>query len=170
MLLRVGKRCWRVGFGLNQYTIQMRSCTMRIGGSGTAGFSHVGLAVVSLTDTYDNFFNKLGWEEIGGDESYPAKFISDGVSILTLWQIPNTKPVPFHRRENVGLHHIALRVESKETLFDLYERVKDINGTSIEFEPEEVKGFGWWHFMCYEPGGIRVEFTYHGTPVTENNN
>ena len=133
----------------------------------TAGFSHVGLSVLSLNDTY-NFFDKLGWEQIGGDEKYPAKFISDGESIITLWQIPSKgfwqKPTLFDRKKNVGLHHIALKVDTKEELYNLYEKVKQIDGAKIEFEPQEIPGFGWWHFMCYEPSGIRVEFTWHGPP------
>eukprot|EP01084_Bolivina_argentea_P037892 70068_1 len=161
MLKRFGSR---VCFGLNHHILQTRRCTFKIERNGTAGLSHVGLSVTSLTDTY-NFFNMIGWEQIGRDESYPATFMSDGISIITLWQISNSKPVLFDRKQNIGLHHIALKVETKEKLYDLYERVKCIDGTKIEFEPEEVKGFGWWHFMCYEPGGIRIEFTWHGTPI-----
>ena len=102
----------------------------------------------------------------GGDK-YPAKVISDGVSIITLWQTPSKTPEPFDRKENVGLHHIALKVDTKEKLFDLYERVKQIDAVEIEFEPKEVKRFGWWYFRCYEPGEIRVEFTWHGTKLHE---
>lgn len=133
--------------------------------NGFSGFSHVGLAVVSLEQTYDNFFKKLGWEKIGGDKDYPSIFISDGECIITLWQIPNKPSVSFDRKTNVGLHHIALKIESKEKLFELHEKVKSIGDIKIEFEPQEIPGFGWWHFICYEPGGIRVEFTWHGPSV-----
>ena len=161
--------CKRFGFkmrlGYNQYMMQrFRFSDIRIERNGTAGISHVGLSVLSLDETY-NFFNKLGWEQIGGDENYPAKYISDGVSLLTLWQIPSRTPTSFDREENAGLHHIALKVDSKKKLYDLFERVQQIDGTEIEFEPQEVKGVGWWNFVCYEPGGIRVEFTWRGTPI-----
>ena len=129
----------------------------------TSGISHIGLTVASIEQTFDNFFAKLGFKVIGGDENYPSKFISDGTSIITLWQMAkDSDAVKFDRKSNVGLHHIALKVSSKDKLIKVYETVKALKGVSLEFEPKQVKGLPWWHFMCYEPCGIRVEFTWHG--------
>ena len=129
----------------------------------TKGISHIGLAVTSIEKSYDNFWSKIGFKEVANDPNYPAKFLSDGTVILSLWQIDEkVNAVKFNRKENVGLHHVALKVASKEKLYEMYNIIKDLSDVTIEFEPQEIKGVGWWHCMCYEPNGIRVEFTWHG--------
>jgi hypothetical protein len=66
----------------------------------------------------------LGWWVVGENESYPASFVSDGKGTVTLWQVENpNKCVPFDRRRNVGLHHLALKVVDRNMLEALYARV-----------------------------------------------
>ena len=129
----------------------------------TSGISHIGLSVESLEKTFDGFFAKLGFKQVGGDPNYPSKFITDGKVMVTLWQLnKNDDKNDFNRKKNVGLHHIAFKVDSKEKLDSTYNIVKDLKDVKIEFKPQEIKELKWWHFMCYEPSGIRVEFTWHG--------
>lgn len=74
----------------------------------TIGVDHVGLAVKNLESARRFFCECLGWKLVGENQSYPASFVSDGNGIVTLWQVEDSeKCVPFDRRRNVGLHHLA---------------------------------------------------------------
>jgi lactoylglutathione lyase len=127
----------------------------------TTGFNHIGLTVTKLDLSARFFVEALGWKEAGGDPSYPAKFVSDGNMFVTLWQAtdPSTA-VKFSRKNNVGLHHLAITVASFEALDILYERIKAFEGVEIEFAPELAYGGPGKHMMIREPSGNRLEFTY----------
>ncbi|WP_428240008.1 VOC family protein [Gynuella sp.] len=130
--------------------------------SNTRGINHLGLAVRNLTDTRNFFVNLLGWTESGYDADYPKTAVSDGVVRLTLWQVDHHHPVyEFDRRHNIGLHHLALEVETEADLDELHQCLLD-NGITIEFAPELLSGGPRKHMMCYEPGGIRIEFIWAG--------
>ena len=129
----------------------------------TSGMNHLGLAVADLKQTTDFFVNLLGWEEVGYDATYPRTAVTDSKVRLTLWQIDRSlNTESFDRRKNIGLHHLALEIETEQQLNELCEQVKDYAGVEIEFEPELVGQGPRKHMMCYEPGGIRVEFIWHG--------
>ena len=131
--------------------------------SMTQGINHLGLSVKDLNQTRDFFVNGLGWEESGRDESYPRTAVSDGHIKFTLWQVDHNLEVQdFHRRKNIGLHHVALTVASEQELNTVFETLKNYPGIEIEFSPELVSGGPRKHFICYEPGGIRVEFIWSG--------
>lgn len=130
----------------------------------TRGINHLGLAVQNLNESKAFFIDLLGWKESGYDATYPRTAVSDGVVRLTLWQVDRSKEVtPFNRRENIGLHHIALEVESEAKLNEISQKVSSYPGASIEFSPELVGSGRRKHMMCNEPGGIRVEFIWQGT-------
>ena len=80
--------------------------------ASTLGIDHLGLTVRNLDQTVSFFADCLGWKEVGGKPEYPSKFVSDGFSVLTLWQVHNENAPEFDRRANVGLHHLALKSES----------------------------------------------------------
>jgi catechol 2,3-dioxygenase-like lactoylglutathione lyase family enzyme len=125
----------------------------------TRGIDHVGLTVRDLNQTLDFFVNCLGWNKVGEKADYPAAFVSDGHLLVTLWQLKNEHDaVPFDRRANVGLHHLALRVESEAALDEMAERIAKWPGAKIEFAPELLGQGPKKHMMVYEPGGIRLEF------------
>ncbi len=129
----------------------------------TRGIDHLGLAVLDLDPTTRFFVDHLGWKESGRDPAYPRTAVSDGHLRLTLWQVDHGLPVEsFDRRKNVGLHHIALAVESEAELHALHERLAAVEEVRIEFPPEPVGGGPRRHMMCLEPGGIRVEFIWSG--------
>ncbi|TRZ65190.1 MAG: VOC family protein [Rhodocyclaceae bacterium] len=127
----------------------------------TKGAHHVGLAVSRLEESAAFFTTMLGWNEVRRNNEYPAIFVSDGNIMLTLWATKDEPPNPFDRKRNVGLHHLALRVESEESLNGLHERLAG-NGVRIEFAPELVRQGPAKHMMCYEPSGIRLEFIWPG--------
>jgi lactoylglutathione lyase len=125
----------------------------------TTGFNHVGLTVKDLTASTSFFVDTLGWELKGKDTSYPASFVSDGKMLITLWQAktPN-KAIAFDRKNNVGLHHLALSVTNSDALNELYERFKNVPSVVIEFKPELSYGGPAKHMMIREPSGNRLEF------------
>ena len=61
-----------------------------------------------------------------------------------------------------SMNHLALEVESENQLNDIYQRLKQSSEVSIEFSPQLVGSGPGRHMMCYEPGGIRVEFIWSG--------
>lgn len=125
----------------------------------TTGFNHVGLTVKDLSASTKFFTDTLGWELKGEDTSYPASFISDGTMLITLWQAkaPN-KAIEFDRKNNVGLHHLAISVKNSDALDELYERFKKVPSVVIEFSPELSYGGPAKHMMIREPSGNRLEF------------
>jgi catechol 2,3-dioxygenase-like lactoylglutathione lyase family enzyme len=129
----------------------------------TKGINHVGLAVLDLEQTTRFFVDGLGWHESGWDPTYPRAAVSDGHVRLTLWQVDHSKPVVgFNRRSNVGLHHLALEVSTEAELKAIMERLSSYPGATIEFSPELVGNGPRKHMMCYEPGGLRIEFIWPG--------
>ncbi len=119
----------------------------------------MGLAVRDLVITRDFFINILGFKEVGGVPDYPAVFVSDGTITLTLWQTEED-PFAFDRKANIGLHHLALRMESMEKLHEIFHRLESTPDILIECPPIPLST-GGAHFMSIEPGGIRIEFITH---------
>ena len=125
----------------------------------TQGAHHIGLTVPNVSAARNFFVEALGFSEVGGKPDYPAVFVSDGSVVLTLWQaIDPESSVPFDRKNNVGLHHLALKVDSLATLNSLYETLSALANVEIEFSPESMGGGPSEHFIVYIPGGIRLEF------------
>jgi len=129
----------------------------------TQGFSHVGLSVSNIGTSF-KFFEALGFKKVGGDDSYPSYFLSDGSSLLTIWQTEDNA-VEFNRKKNVGLHHLALKVASRDALTQAYDVVSKVDGTRIDgegaFAPQKLEGTPLTHAMVFEPSGNRIELTFH---------
>jgi catechol 2,3-dioxygenase-like lactoylglutathione lyase family enzyme len=125
----------------------------------TQGAHHIGLTVPDLGKTQAFFIDTLGYDKIGEVPDYPAVFLSDGVTMLTLWQAADPdNAIAFDRRNVIGLHHFALSVADHGALDSVYEKLREHPGVDIEFAPEALGGGPARHLMCYIPGGIRVEF------------
>lgn len=128
----------------------------------TDGAHHIGLTVSRLEDSAGFFTALLGWHEVRRDPDYPAIFVSDGTVLVTLWSTRGAEgPRDFDKDYNVGLHHLALRVASRDMLKTAYERLRAAD-VEIEFAPEPLRGGPAMHMMCYEPSGIRVELIWPG--------
>jgi catechol 2,3-dioxygenase-like lactoylglutathione lyase family enzyme len=127
----------------------------------TSGTHHIGLTVSKLEESAAFFTSLLGWKEVRRNEEYPAIYVSDGKIMVTLWATKEQPSVQFNRKKNVGLHHVAFRVESESNLNSIHDRLLS-NGVKIEFSPEQLGQGPAKHMICYEPSGIRVEFIWLG--------
>jgi len=126
----------------------------------TSGVDHVGLTVSDLAATRTFFTDCLGWTLLGENPGYPAAFVTDGTTRVTLWQVKDPAGhVPFDRHWNVGLHHLALRVPDMPALEAIHARVAIWPGAEVEFAPERNGAGPKIHCMVREPGGTRLEFT-----------
>ncbi|MFT5350370.1 MAG: lactoylglutathione lyase [Planctomycetota bacterium] len=128
----------------------------------TSGFNHLGLSVLYLDKSTQFFTETLGWKLSGEDPDYPASFLTDGEMFLTLWQVSDpASAIKFDRKNNVGLHHLAISVPGFDELDALYEKVKQVEGVVIEFAPELAYGGPTKHMMVREPSGNRLEFAHN---------
>ena len=124
----------------------------------TRGAHHVGLTVPSLKKTRAFFVDTLGFEQVGEVPDYPAAFLTDGATMITLWQAENpVSAVPFDRKNVIGLHHFALKVDSAEALAEACAKLEAADDVDLEFAPEALGGGQAQHLMCTIPGGIRME-------------
>jgi catechol 2,3-dioxygenase-like lactoylglutathione lyase family enzyme len=127
----------------------------------TTGFDHVGLTVKDLDASRSFFVDCLGWKVVGGRPEYPAVYVADGSAVLTLWRVQDPATcVEHNRRTNVGLHHLALRVPSREALESLHPRVAAWPGVVMEFPPQLSGSGPKVHMMLQEPGGNRLEIAW----------
>lgn len=129
--------------------------------STTLGVHHVGLTVPDLDAAVAFFADALDFQIVGEKPAYPAKFVSDGSILLTLWQAKADAPtVGFDRFHHIGLHHLALAVPSLEALLQLHDRIAARNDAEIEFAPEPLGDGPATHMMLAGPGGIRLELIH----------
>ncbi|MGD8833059.1 MAG: VOC family protein [Pseudomonadales bacterium] len=129
----------------------------------TQGVHHVGLTVPDLRRTKAFFTDVLGYIQVGEVPDYPAAFLSDGSTMITLWQAKSASmALPFDRHNVIGLHHLALSVRDLQALDELYANLLLDEGVQIEFAPEPLGEGPIRHMMCAIPGGIRVEFIAAG--------
>tara|TARA_R110002167_G_scaffold57368_1_gene162454 strand:+ start:766 stop:1200 length:435 start_codon:yes stop_codon:yes gene_type:complete len=124
----------------------------------TLGIHHLGLNVPDIKQTAAFFIEQLHFKQVGEKPDYPAIFVSDGAVMLTLWQVNDlSKMVAFDHKQNVGLHHFALKVANIEALQRLYQQLVLLDDVEIEFAPEPLGNLPIQHMMCFIPGGIRLE-------------
>lgn len=129
----------------------------------TSGLNHLGLSVSDLEASKAFFVEVLGWKESGYDASYPRTAVSDGKLRLTLWQVDkNLNGESFNRKKNVGLHHLAIQVETEDKLNYLYSIISDRPDCIVEFAPELLSGGPRKHMMLSEPSGLRIELIWPG--------
>lgn len=125
----------------------------------TLDLNHIGFAVSKLDATASFFIDTLGWKAAGGRPDYPAKFVTNGKMFVTLWQVTDPETaVPFDRKKNVGLHHMAITVRDLETLNALHAKFVERPDVSVEFAPESLGDGPTTHMMIREPSGLRLEF------------
>lgn len=126
----------------------------------TLGVHHVGLTVKNLDQARHFLVNTLQYQQVGEKPEYPAAILSDGRTLITLWQASDpTKAIEFDRKNVIGLHHLALAVDGDAALDSLYQELTNDSRVKIEFAPVLMGNGPRRHMMCNIPGGgIRVEF------------
>lgn len=127
----------------------------------TTGLNHLGLAVKDLDQTTAFFVDTLGWEQTARDDSYPRTTVTDGSLRLTLWQTDDGAR-DFDRRNQIGLHHLAMSVADEATLMALAETISATPGVKVAFMPEFMGNGPRKHMMFAEPGGLRLELVWSG--------
>ena len=66
----------------------------------TQGAHHVGLTVPDLNAARSFYVDTLGFKILGEVEDYPAIFVSDGNTMITLWQaVDPDNAVAFDRKK-----------------------------------------------------------------------
>ncbi len=129
----------------------------------TQGAHHIGLTVPNIEATGAFFRDVLGFNQVGEKPDYPAVFFSDGTIMITLWQVADpSNAASFDRRNVIGLHHLALKVEGREALDALHADLAAHDDVEVEFAPEPLGAGPTTHMMCAIPGGVRVEFIAPG--------
>lgn len=126
-------------------------------GIKTSGVHHIGLTVPDVRQTADFFVDALGFDEVGGNPTYPAIFVSDGAVMITLWQA-DEGAATFDRRANCGLHHLAIKLPDQAMLDRVHDALSARADVSVEFAPELLRDGPARHMMTFIPGGVRVEF------------
>jgi len=125
----------------------------------TNGAHHIGLTVPELAQSERFFVDTLGYKNVGGKPDYPAVFLHDGATMVTLWQARNPENAGvFDRHNNIGLHHLALKLADGFSLDQMYAKLLRDPHVDVEFAPEALGDGPTQHLMCLIPGGIRVEF------------
>jgi len=125
----------------------------------TLDLNHIGLAVSDLEASTAFFVETLGFKPAGGNPEYPANFVFNGGLFVTLWQVTDPETaVPFDRKNNVGLHHMAINVRDLATLHALHRRFLDHPRVTVEFGPEFLGNGPTTHMMIRDPSGLRLEF------------
>ena len=125
----------------------------------TLGINHIGFAVSKLDATVSFFVDMLGWKPAGGQPEYPAKFVTNGAVFVTLWQVTDPEnAVAFNRKNNVGLHHMAITVRDLPTLHELHRKFAANPEITVEFAPEFLGKGPTTHMIIREPSGLRLEF------------
>lgn len=90
-------------------------------------------------------------------QTYPAVFLTDNTSMITLWQAA-AGAAAHDRRSAAGLHHLALRVAGGDAALDgLEATLRAAAGVEVVFGAQELKGFGVRHMMV-TAAGVRIEF------------
>lgn len=78
--------------------------------------------------------------------------------MITLWQAADpARAVAFDRKHVIGLHHLAMAVESAAVLDGLHARLSRATDVEIEFGPQPLGAGPTRHMMCFIPSGIRME-------------
>jgi lactoylglutathione lyase len=131
------------------------------GENAIGGVDHVGLSVSDLSASENFFVKYAGFKLLGKKESYPAVFVANDDVMITLWQVndPSTAQ-KFDRKNTIGLHHLALSVNSFKALNELHEKLVKDPQVKIEFSPELMGNGPTKHMMVFEPSGNRIEFVH----------
>lgn len=120
----------------------------------TAGVHHLGLTVTNLDRSKQFYQDVFGWKELGADPKMGYAFLTDGTTMITLWQQSQNA----YDKAHAGLHHVALAVGSADDLVRA-EQILRRKGVRIHYDRivPLMEGAKEAELHFYDPDGIRVE-------------
>jgi catechol 2,3-dioxygenase-like lactoylglutathione lyase family enzyme len=132
------------------------------------GIDHIDLAVRDVERSlafYLGVFGPLGVEEAFRYPTYRGTeeviYLRFGKQVLGLRQADGGE----FRYYDVGLEHLAVLVDTREELDQVYERCVALNA-DIHFPPEEDRDIpGYWELFVFDPDGLRIEAAYYPPDV-----
>jgi len=125
------------------------------------GVDHIALTVSNVNASEAFFTRTLGFTVERRDPEHPAVTLTNGHVVLMLYRVADLgTEVPFDRKRNVGLHHLAFEIGSFEELATLYAQLERVPGVVVEFPPEPLGAGPAKHMIIREPGGNRLEFIH----------
>jgi len=132
------------------------------------GIDHVDLAVSDVERSlafYLGIFGPLGAQEAFRFPTYRGTedvvYIRLGDQYLGLRPADGGK----HRYYGVGLEHLAIQVDTREELEQVYERCLALEA-DIHFPPQEDRDIpGYWELFVFDPDGLRIEAAFYPPDV-----
>jgi len=134
------------------------------------GIDHIDLAVKDVERSlafYLGVFGPLGVEEAyrfatyRGTEDVVYLRFGNQNQTLGLRQADGGE----FRYYDVGLEHLAVLVDTREELDQVYERCLALNA-DIQFPPQEDRDIpGYWELFVFDPDGLRIETAYYPPDV-----
>jgi catechol 2,3-dioxygenase-like lactoylglutathione lyase family enzyme len=121
---------------------------------------HVDLAVTDVERSVAFYNTVLGPLGLSEDERYPSYRGTEEVVYLRFGgQLIGLRPADGgeHRYYDVGIEHIAFRVDRRDEVDGAYERCVS-TGAKIHYQPELDRDVpDYYAFFAFDPDGIRVE-------------
>jgi catechol 2,3-dioxygenase-like lactoylglutathione lyase family enzyme len=126
------------------------------------GIHHVDLAVTDVERSVAFYLAVLG--PLGAKELFRYSTYRGSEEVVYLRLGPGAQAIGLrpadggeHRYYDVGLEHLALRVESREEVDQTYERCLQ-HGAEVQFPPQEDSDIpGYWAVFFFDPDGFRIE-------------
>jgi glyoxylase I family protein len=129
------------------------------------GIHHVDLAVGDVERSLAFYLAVLGplgaKEEGAGYRTYRGT--EDVVYLQFGDQLLGLRPADGgeHRYYDVGIEHLAFRVDTRQEVDDTYARCLQL-GVNIHFPPQEDRDLpGYWELFFFDPDGFRIEVAYY---------
>jgi catechol 2,3-dioxygenase-like lactoylglutathione lyase family enzyme len=127
-----------------------------------AGIHHIDLVVSSIDRSlpfYRELLGPLGWHgisEVEGEQGETIWYLWGPVVSIGLREARAQRDAPFDRYE-VGLHHLAIEVESRAAVNERALWLAN-RAATIESGPEEYSYMpGYYAVFFYDPDGIKLE-------------
>lgn len=124
------------------------------------GIHHLDLAVTDVERSLAFYLAVLGPVGLAESERYPSYRGTEEVVYLSFGdQLIGLRPADGgdHRYYEVGIEHIAFRVDTRAEVDDAFARCRE-TGARIHYPPELDRDVGGYYaFFAFDPDGMRVE-------------